>query len=70
MKQTKAKEIFYIDDNNKYNTRDFDIYEIFKNYLGKAIKYDDIDKIKNNIKKGIELYQKDRPMYTDKKNLL
>ena len=34
-KQTKDKEILYINKKNKVDTRDFDIYEIFEEYLNK-----------------------------------
>ena len=36
-KQTKDKEIIYINNKNKVDTRDFDIYEIFKGYLNENI---------------------------------
>ena len=36
-KQTKDKEIVYISNKNKVDTRDFDIYEIFKEYLNENL---------------------------------
>ena len=57
-KQTKDKEILYINEENKVDTRDFDIYEIFKEYLNENIKYKEIDGILNNIKRAVELYKK------------
>ena len=44
-KQTKDKEIIYINNENKVDTRDFDIYEIFKEYLNKNIEYKEIESI-------------------------
>ena len=64
-KQTKDKKIVYIKGKNKIDTRDFDIYEIFKEYLNKNIKYEDINGILNNIKRAVELYQR-KPKYLDK----
>ena len=61
-KQTKDKEIVYINDKNKVDTRDFDKYEIFKEYLNENIKYKDIDGMLNNIKRAVELYQR-KPNY-------
>ena len=57
-KQTKDKEIVYINNKNKYSTRKFDIYEIFKEYLNENISYNDIEMIENNIKKAVELSKK------------
>ena len=64
-KQTKDKEILYINNKNKVDTRDFDIYEIFKEYLNENIKCKDIDGMLNNIKRAVELYQR-KPNYADK----
>ena len=64
-KQTKDKEIVYINNKNKVGTRYFDIYEIFKEYLNENIKYEEIDGILNSIKRAVELYQK-KPNYSDK----
>ena len=64
-KQTKGKEIVYINNKNKVGTRYFDIYEIFKEYLNENIKYEEIDGILNSIKRAVELYQK-KPNYSDK----
>ena len=64
-KQTKDKEVLYINKKNKVDTRDFDIYEIFKEYLNENIKYKEIDGMLNNIKRAVELYQR-KPKYSDK----
>ena len=64
-KQTKDKEILYINKKNKVDTRDFDIYEIFKEYLNENIKYEEINGMLNSIKRAVELYQK-KPNYSDK----
>ena len=64
-KQTKDKEIIYINNKNKVDTRDFDIYKIFKEYLNKNIKYKEIEGIEKNIKEAIKKYE-ERPVLTDK----
>ena len=64
-KQTKDKEIVYINDKNEVDTRDFDIYEIFKEYLNENIEYKDIDGMLSNIKRAVELYKK-KTNYSDK----
>ena len=46
-KQTKYKEIVYKNIDAKVNTKKFNIYKIFENYLNKKIDYDGI----NNIEK-------------------
>ena len=63
-KQTKNKEIFYKNVDTKVNTKKFNIYKIFENYLNKKNDYDGIDMIEKSIKNGIRIYQK-RPR-TDK----
>ena len=69
-KQTKDKEIIYINDKNKVDTRDFDIHEIFREYLNENIKYEEIGSIEKNIKEAIKKYQ-ERPVLTDKsKNII
>ena len=69
-KQTKNKKIVYINDKNKIDTRNFDIYEIFKEYLNEIIKYEDINGMLNNIKRAVELYHR-KPKYSDKnKNII
>ena len=52
-KETKDKEIIYINKKNKVNTRYFDIYEIFKEYLNKHIEYKEVESIEKNIKQAI-----------------
>ena len=63
-KQTKDKKIVYKNVDTKVNTKKFNIYKIFENYLNKSIDYDGIDIIEKSIKNGIRIYQK-RPR-TDK----
>ena len=63
-KQTKDKDIVFKNVVEKVNTRKFNIYKIFENYLNKKIGYDGISNIEKSIKDGIEIYQK-RPR-TDK----
>ena len=41
-KQTKDKDIVYINNKDKTGIRKFDIYEIFKNYFSKDIDYKEI----------------------------
>ena len=59
-KQTQDKDIVF----KNFNTRKFNIYKIFENYLNKKIGYDGISNIEKSIKDGIRTYQK-RPR-TDK----
>ena len=63
-KQTKDKKIPSKNVDTKVNTKKFNIYKIFENYLNKSIDYDGIDMIEKSIKNGIRIYQK-RP-HTDK----
>ena len=63
-KQTKDKEIVYKNVDAKVNTKTFNIYKIFGNYLNKKIDYDRINMIEKSIKDGIQISQK-RPR-TDK----
>ena len=63
-KQTKDKDIVFKNVDEKVNTRKFNIYKIFENYLNKKISYDRISNIEKSIKDGIRIYQK-RPR-TDK----
>ena len=59
-KQTKDKEIVYKTVDTKVNTKKFNIYKIFENYLNKKIDYDGIDNIEKSIEDGIEMYKKRR----------
>ena len=69
-KQTKDKEIAYINNKNKVDTINFDIYKIFKEYLNKNIKYKEIESIEKNIKEAIKIYQ-EKPVLTYKnKNII
>ena len=63
-KQTKDKDIVFKNVDEKVNTRKFNIYKIFENYLNKKIGYDGVSNIEKSIKDGIRIYQK-RPC-TDK----
>ena len=56
-KQTKDKEIVYKNVDAKVNTKTFNIYKIFENYLNKKIDYDGLDLIERSIKNGIKKYQ-------------
>ena len=63
-KQTKDKKIVYKNVDIKVDTKKFNIYKIFENYLNKSIDYDRINMIEKSIGDGIKIYQK-RPR-TDK----
>ena len=63
-KQTKDKKIVYENVDTKVDTKKFNIYKIFENYLNKSIDYDRINMIEKSIEDGIKIYQK-RPR-TDK----
>ena len=65
-RQTKDKDIVFKNVDEKVNTKKFNIYKIFENYLNKKIGYDGISSIEKSIKDGIRIYQK-RPR-TDKNN--
>ena len=58
-KQTKDKEIAYKNVDTKVNTKKFNLYKIFENYLSKKIDYRGTNRIKKSIKDGIKIYQKD-----------
>ena len=66
-KQTKNKDFVYKNVDTKVNTKKFNIYKIFENYLNKKIDYDGIDMIEKSIKNGIKIYQK-RPRTDKNKN--
>ena len=57
-KQTKDKDIVFKNVDEKVNTRKFNVYKIFENYLNKKIGYDGISNIEKSIKDGIRIYQK------------
>ena len=59
-KQTKDKEIVYKKVDAKVNTKKFNIYKTFENYLNKKIDYDGINDVKKSIEDGIEMYNKRR----------
>ena len=56
-KQTKDANT-YKNVDTKVNTKKFNIYKIFENYLNKSIDYDGIDMIEKSIENGIKIYQK------------
>ena len=68
-KQTKDKKIVYKNVDTKVNTKKFNIYKIFENYLNKSIDYDGIDIIEKSIKNGIRIYQK-RPRKDKNKSII
>ena len=68
-KQTKNKEIVYKNVDTKVNTKKFNIYKIFENYLNKKIDYDGIDMIEKSIKNRINIYQK-RPRTDKNKSII
>ena len=65
-KETKDKDIVYINNKDKIATRKFDIYKVFSGYLEKNISYKEIRSMMNNMKEAVKLYQKDRLKYSDK----
>ena len=67
-KQTKDTDIVFKNVDEKVNTRKFNIYKIFENYLNKKIGCDGISNIEKSIKDGIRIYQK-RPR-TDKNKFI
>ena len=68
-KQTKNKKIVFKNVDAKVGTRNFDIYNIFKNYLNEEIDYRGINRIKNSIKNGIKIYQ-ESPLTDRKKRII
>ena len=58
-KQTKDKEIVYKNVDAKVNTKKFNLYNIFENYL-KKIGYDELNNIEKSIEDGIKIYQERR----------
>ena len=57
-KQTKDKKIVYKNVDTKVDTKTYNIYKIFENYLNKRIDYDRINMIEKSIEDGIKIYQK------------
>ena len=55
-KQTKDKKIVYKNVDTKVDTKKFNIYKIFENYLNKSIDYDRINMIEKSIEDGIKIY--------------
>ena len=69
-KQTKDKDIVYINNKDKVATRKFDIYQVFSEYLRKNISYEEIKSMTNNIKEAVKLSQKGRSKYSDKRSII
>ena len=65
-KETKDKDIVYINNKDKIATRKFDVYKVFSGNLKKNASYEEISSMMNNIKEAVKLYQKDRSEYSDK----
>ena len=59
-KQTKDTKIVYKNVDAKVNTKKFNIYKIFENYLNKKIDSNGINYIEKSIEDGIKIYQKRR----------
>ena len=57
-KQTKDKKIVYKNVDTKVDTKTFNIYKIFENYLNKSSDYNRINMIEKSIEDGIKTYQK------------
>ena len=68
-KQIKNKKIVYKNVDTKVNTKKFNIYKIFENYLNKKIDYDRINMIEKSIEDGIKIYQK-RPRTDNNKRII
>ena len=68
-KQTKDKIIVYKNVDTKVDTKKFNIYKIFENYLNKSIDYDRINMIEKSIEDGIKIYQK-RPCTDNNKRII
>ena len=68
-KQTKNKKIVYNNVDAKVNTKKFNIYKIFENYLDKKIGYNGINDIEKSITDGIKIYQK-RPRTDKNKSII
>ena len=68
-KQTKDKKIVYKNVDTKVNTKTFNIYKNFGNYLNKSIDCDGKDMIEKSIKNGIRIYQK-RPRTDKNKSII
>ena len=68
-KQTKDNKIVYKNVDTKVDTKKFNIYNIFENYLNKSIDYDRINMIEKTIEDGIKIYQK-RPHMDKNKRII
>ena len=58
-KQTKDKEIVYKNVDTQVNTKKFNLYKIFENYLNKKIDYNGIDNIKKVLMMVLKYIKKD-----------
>ena len=58
-KKSKDKEIVYKNVDTKANTKKFNLYKIFENYLNKKIGYDGIDNIKKVLRMVLKYIKKD-----------
>ena len=56
--QTKDRKIVYKNVDTKVDTKKFNKYKIFENYLNKSIDYDRINMIEKSIEDGIKIYKK------------
>ena len=57
-KETKDKDIVYINIKDKVAIKKFDIYEILNEYLNKNISYKEIKGMTGSIKKAVKSYKK------------
>ena len=57
-KQTKDKKIVYKNVDTELDTKKFNIYKIFENYINKLIDYDRVNMIEKSIEDGIKIYKK------------
>ena len=67
--QNKDKKIVYKNVDTKVNTKKFNIYRIFENYLNKRMDYNRIDMIEKSIENDIRIYQK-RPRTDKNKSII
>ena len=66
--QTKDKDVLYINNENKINTRKLDIYDIFYSYLKKDISYKDIKGLRNNINLAVKDYRNENKSFISNSN--
>ena len=68
-KQTKDKKVVYKNVDTKVDTKKFNIYKNFENYLNKSIDYYRINVIQKSIEDGIKIHQK-RPRTHKNKRII